>query len=105
MTRAACNQNCISEAATFHKESIAKSPRMKIASVFVILVSQCLLFSSFLAQISLAAPTSQAGKDVVAVTSDAKRDAEYRNLLFGAFACRVKKAADVVRTKLQVISL
>ena len=75
---------------------------MKIVLVFAVLLSECLLFSSLLAQISLAAPTLQASEDLAAASFDVKRDVEYRNSLFGAYICRVMTAADAVRTNLQV---
>ena len=31
-----------------------------------------------------------------------KRDQEYRNALYGEYSCRIQKAADAVRTKLNV---
>ena len=75
---------------------------MKIVLVFAVLVSECLLLSNFLAQISLAAPTLQAIEDLAAASVDIKRDVEYRNSLFSAYICRVMTAADAVRTNLQV---
>ena len=45
----------------------------------------------------------QANENAVAVSSDFKRDVEYRNSLFSIYSCRVQKAADAVRNKLQVI--
>ena len=50
----------------------------------------CLLLICFLQEFSLAAPTHL------------KRDKEYRNALFNAYGCRVLKAADLVRSKLNV---
>ena len=44
----------------------------------------------YLQELSLAAP------------SHVKRDQEYRNALFDAYGCRVLKAADVLRNKLNV---
>ena len=70
--------------------------------VFAVLVSECLLCS---AQISLAVPALQASENLDAVSFDFKRDAEYRNSLFGAYICRVMKAAEGVQSKLQVIEL
>ena len=66
-------------------------------------VLNCLLFINCLQQFGLAAPTLQANEDVTAVSSDVKRDVEYRNALFSIYTCRVQKAADAVRNKLQVI--
>ena len=51
----------------------------------------CILFICHLQASSLAAPTH-----VI------KRDQEYRNILFGQYSCRIQKAADSVRTKLNV---
>ena len=73
---------------------------MKI--VLVITVFESILFISFLQQFSLAAPTLQGNEDVAVVPAHVKRDAEYRNAQFGAYICRVLKATDLVRTKLQV---
>ena len=67
------------------------------------LVLNHLLFISCLQQFSLAAPILQANENVVAVSSDVKRDVEYRNSLFSIYSCRVQKAADTIRNKLQVI--
>ena len=53
------------------------------------LLAFCLLFS-YLQELSLAAPTH------------VKRDEEYRNALFNAYGCRVLKAADLVRSKVNV---
>ena len=75
---------------------------MKIVLVFAVLVSKCLLLSSSLAQISLAAPTLQANEDLAAASVDIKRNVEYRNSLFSGYICRVMTAADAVRTILQV---
>ena len=66
-------------------------------------VLNCLLLINCLQQFGLAAPTLQANEDVAAVSSDVKRDVEYRNALFSIYTCRVQKAADAVRNKLQVI--
>ena len=75
---------------------------MKIVLVFAVLVSKCLLLSSFLAQISLAAPTLQAIEDLAVASVDIKRNVEYRNSLFSGYICCVMTAADAVRTILQV---
>ena len=48
------------------------------------------LLICYLQELSLAAP------------SHVKRDEEYRNALFDAYGCRVLKAADVLRNKLNV---
>ena len=61
------------------------------------------LFVNCLQQFSLAAPILQANENAVAVSSDVKRDVEYRNSLFSIYSCRAQKAADAVRNKLQVI--
>lgn len=66
-------------------------------------VFNCLFLISCLQQYGLAAPASQANEDVAAVSSDVKRDAEYRDALFAIYGCRVYKAASAVRAKLQVI--
>ena len=50
----------------------------------------CFLLICYLQELTLAAPTH------------AKRDQEYRNALFDAYGCRVLKAADAVRNKLNV---
>ena len=50
----------------------------------------CFLLICYLQELSLAAPTH------------VKRDQEYRNALFDAYGCRVLKAADVLRNKLNV---
>ena len=50
--------------------------------------------------ISLAVPTLQASEDQDAVSFKVKRDAEYRNSQFGAYNCRVLKAAETVRATL-----
>ena len=50
----------------------------------------CFLLNCHLQEPSLAAPTH------------VKRDQEYRNALFDAYGCRILKAADVVRNKLDV---
>ena len=54
------------------------------------LLACLLLIICFLQEFSLAAPTHL------------KRDKEYRNALFNAYGCRVLKAADLVRNKLNV---
>ena len=68
---------------------------MKIIVAFAVLNCLFIINGSY----SLAAPTNE---DAVTVTSDAKRDAEYRNSLFSVYTCRVKKATDAVLNKLQV---
>ena len=50
----------------------------------------CILLTCYLQELSLAAPTH------------VKRDQEYRNALFDEYGCRIQKAADAVRTKLNV---
>ena len=73
---------------------------MKAALTFAVL--ECILFFCCLQQFGLAAPTVGADKDVAAVSANVKRGAVYRNALFGVYSCRVKKATDAVRDKLQV---
>ena len=70
---------------------------MKPVLAFAVL--ECLLLFCCLQQF---APTVRAKEDVVAISSDVKRGVEYRNALFGVYTCHVKKAADVVKDKLQV---
>ena len=73
-------------------------------TVLMFAVFEYLLLISFLQHFSLAAPTLQTSEDV-AVTSvhtDVKRNVEYRNAQFGAYICRVQKAADLVRAKVNV---
>ena len=78
--------------------------RMKAVSVLAVL--ECFLFINSLQQLGWAAPTmSESNEDVVAVSSDVKRDAEYRNALFGVYACRVKKAAAATVDKIEVTNL
>jgi len=76
---------------------------MNTALTFVVL--HCLLLIGCFQMLGMAAPTLQANSDapIVLNSSDIKRDAEYRNILFGIYSCRVTKAADAVRAKLQVI--
>ena len=50
----------------------------------------CFLLICYLLELSVTAPTH------------VKRDQEYRNALFDAYGCRVLKAADVLRNKLNV---
>ena len=50
----------------------------------------CFLLICYLQETSLAAPIH------------VKRDQEYRNALFDAYGCRVLKATDAVRNKLNV---
>ena len=50
----------------------------------------CILLICCLQELSSAAPTH------------VKRDQEYRNALFDEYGCRVQKAADAVRSKLNV---
>ena len=65
-------------------------------------VFECLLLISSLQQFSLAVPVWQANEDGAVVSADTKRDAEYRNAQFSAYICRVQKAANLVRIKLEV---
>ena len=73
---------------------------MKAISKLALL--ECLFLFCFLQQLSLAALTVKRNEDVPAVSFDVKRDADYRNGLFGVYSCRVKEAVDVVKSKLQV---
>ena len=73
---------------------------MKTVLTFAVL--ECILFFCCLQQFGLAAPTVGADEDVAIISSDVKRGADYRNALFGVYSCRVKKATDAVRDKLQV---
>ena len=73
---------------------------MKAVLAFAVL--ECLLLFCCLQQFGLAAPTVETKDDIAAVSFDVKRGAEYRNALFGVYTCRVKKAADAVKDKLQV---
>ena len=50
----------------------------------------CIMFICYLQELSVAAPIR------------VKRDQEYRNLLFGQYSCHIEKAANTVRTKLNV---
>ena len=67
-------------------------------------VFQCLLFISFLQQLSSAAPTLQAHdhEDAAMISVDIKRDAEYRNAQFSSYICHVQKAIELVTTNLNV---
>ena len=73
---------------------------MKTALAFAVL--ECFLLINCLQQFGLALPMMQGDEDTAAITSDVKRDAEYRNALFGVYHCRVKKAAETCDAKLQV---
>ena len=73
---------------------------MKTALVFAVL--ECFLLINCLQQLALAAPPSRANEDVVAMSSDAKKGAEYRNALFGVYVCHVKKATGAVTDKIEV---
>ena len=73
---------------------------MKTALVFAVL--QCFLLINCLQQLASAVPPSRANEDVVAVSSDDKRGAEYRNALFGVYVCHVKKATEAVTDKIEV---
>ena len=68
---------------------------LELAAIEFLLLINCLQ------QISLAAPTLESNKDATAIDVE-RRGAEYRNLLFRAYSCRVIKAADAVSSKLQV---
>jgi len=76
---------------------------MNTATTFA--VFHCLLLIGCFQMLCMAAPTLQANNDapIVLNSSDIKKDADYRNILFGIYSCQVKKAADAVRAKLQVI--
>ena len=50
----------------------------------------CVLLICYFQELSLAAPTH------------VKRDKEYRNALFNEYGCRIQKAAEAVRAKLNV---
>ena len=63
---------------------------------------KCFFLFCSLQQLSLAALTVKRNEDVAAVSFDIKRGADYRNALFGVYSCRVKKATDAVKSKLQV---
>ena len=73
---------------------------MKIALVFAVL--ECFLLILCLQQLASAAPPSRANEDIVAISSDAKRDAECKNALFGVYICHVKKATEAVTDKIEV---
>ena len=74
---------------------------MKTDLAFAVL--ECFLLINCLQQhFGLAFPTMQGDEDTATITSDVKRDAEYRNALFGVYHCRVKKAAEACDAKLQV---
>ena len=71
---------------------------MKAVSVLAML--ECFLLINCLQQLELAAPTmSESNEDVVAVSLNVKRDAKYRNALFGVYACHVKKATAAIVDK------
>ena len=74
---------------------------MNTASTFAIL-NYLLLIGCF-QLLSMAAPTLQAKKDVPILSSDIKRDVQYRNTLFGTYYCHVKKATEAITAKLEVI--
>ena len=73
---------------------------MKIALVSAVL--ECFLLINCSQQLASAAPPLRATEDVVAISSDAKRDTEYRNALFGVYICRVKKATEAITDKIEV---
>ena len=73
---------------------------MKTALVFAVL--ECFLLINYLQQLASAAPPLRANEDVVAIPSDIKRGAEYRNALFGVYVCHVKKATEAVTDKIEV---
>ena len=73
---------------------------MKTALLFEVL--QCFLLINCLQQLALAAPSLRPNEDVVAISSDAKRDVEYRNALFGVYVCHVKKATEAITDKIEV---
>ena len=71
-------------------------------SVIAFTLLEYLLLSCYLQPFSLAFPTMVGNEDTAVASADVKRDADYRNALFGVYSCRVKKAADAVDNKLQV---
>ena len=76
---------------------------MKTVLAFALL-EYCLLLCC-LRHFGLAVPTMVGKEDAdhaAVASADIKRDADYRNALFGVYSCRVKKAADAVDDKLQV---
>ena len=73
---------------------------MKTAIVFAVL--ECFLLINCLQKLASAAPPLRATEDVVAIPSDVKRGAEYRNALFGTYVCHVKKATEAVTDKIKV---
>ena len=73
---------------------------MKMALAIIV----CFLFISCLQHLGLAAPTMQRN-DLAGgsgISSGAKRDADNRDALFGAYICRIHKATNLVVSKLQV---
>ena len=70
-------------------------------------VFHCFLLIGCFQMLGMAAPTLQANNNapIVSNSSDIKRDAEYRNILFGMYSCRIKKAADAVRAKLEFLQV
>ena len=67
---------------------------MNTASTFAVL--NCLLLIGCFQLLGMAAPTLQAKKEVPILSSDIKRNVGYRNTLFGAYSCHVKKATEAV---------
>ena len=68
---------------------------MNTTSTFAVL--NCLLLIGCFQLLGMwAAPTLQAKKEVPILSSDIKRDVGYRNTLFGAYSCCVKKATEAV---------
>ena len=61
---------------------------MKIALVLARIIS----FDQLLTAAGLGCSSFDSNEDVVTISSDIKRGAEYRNALFGVYVCHVKKA-------------
>ena len=78
---------------------------IEMKAVLTFAVLDCILFFCCLQQFGLAAPTVEADENLDAVSSDIKRDAEYRNVLFGVYACRVKKATEATVDKIEVTNM
>ena len=70
----------------FNRLHIQANSNMKMFTGLLV----CTLFICYSLELSLAAPTH------------IKRDQKYRNKLYGEYSCRIQKAADAVRTKLNV---
>ena len=72
--------------------------------ITVFAVLECLVLIIFLQQFSTAASTLEMknSESGAAIASGVEGDAEYRSSLFGVYHCRVTKAAEGVKDKLQV---